>query len=223
MSQTKATPTPSMPAAETMLLREAYEAAGVILEYGSGGSTRLASRMPDKYILSIESDVVWARQLRQQIAQEGPLSPVTVYHVDIGPTGAWGRPCDESHWRSYHRYPNAIWDEPFFRHPDVVLIDGRFRLACLMSVILHTTRPVRVLFDDYADRPKYHRAERILRPERMVGRMAEFLVRPGVARSRDIGYMIAQFFDTTIHTGGKISYDIPAGERLALLSGSLEK
>jgi hypothetical protein len=83
--------------------------------------------------------------------------------------------------------------------PDLVLIDGRFRVACLMTVLLRIQRPVRVLFDDYADRPKYQRAEALVRPRRMIGRMAEFEVDPGMIRPRDIGFVIGRYFEVTVH------------------------
>ncbi|MFZ1345174.1 hypothetical protein [Thiothrix eikelboomii] len=193
------TQNPSMPETEAAHLTKAYQGARVILEYGSGGSTRIAAQMPGKYVMSVESDRDWARSLRREIAAAVPLSPVIVHHVDIGATAAWGRVVDESGWRHYHRYPNGIWDEPFFRHPDVVLIDGRFRVACLMTVLLRIQRPVRVLFDDYADRPKYQRSEALVRPRRMIGRMAEFEIDPGMIRPRDIGFVIGRYFEVTVH------------------------
>lgn len=200
-----------MPEAEAAYLLDAYERAQVILEYGSGASTMLASQLPGKLILSVESDRHWARKLRREIDEMGPTSSVIVYHVDIGPTGPWGRPVDESGWKRYHRYPNAIWDEPFFRHPDVVLIDGRFRPACLITTMLHATRPVTVLFDDYTNRPRYGLVERILPPVRLIGRMAEFQIQPGRLRSQDIGFAISLFFDVVVHGHGTAAYQLPVG------------
>lgn len=214
---------PSMPEAETACLTEAYTNARVILEYGSGGSTRLGSQMPGKYILSVESDRDWARNLRREIAASKPRSPVTIYHADIGVTADWGRVVDERGWRQYHRYPNSIWDEPFFRHPDVILIDGRFRVACLMTAVLRIERPVLVLFDDYEDRTKYQLAEAVVRPQRLVGRMAEFRLEPGMAKGRDIGFMISQYFHVTVHRQVQKGYELTP-EEIALLDRiALEK
>ena len=216
-------PNPTMPDAETAHLKEAYQSAQVILEYGSGGSTRIAAQMSGKYVLSVESDRNWARNLRREIAASFPLSPVIVYHVDIGATADWGRVVDDSCWRQYHRYPNGIWGESFFRHPDVVLIDGRFRVACLMATLLRIQRPVRVLFDDYADRPKYQRAEAIVRPRRLIGRMAEFEVDPGMIKSRDMGFVISCFFEVSIHTPAqKTNYDLTPQDRAELNRIALE-
>lgn len=215
---------PSMPEAETAYLTESYKNARVILEYGSGGSTRLGSQMAGKYILSVESDREWARNLRREIAASEPKSPTTVYHADIGVTADWGRVVDERGWRQYHRYPNAIWDEPFFRHPDVILIDGRFRVACLMTAVLRIERPVLVLFDDYRDRPKYQCAEAVVRPLRLVGRMAEFHLEPGMAKTRDIGFIISRYFEVTVHgQGDRKGYELTPQEMAVLNRIALEK
>jgi len=198
-----------MPKAETAHLADAYRRAQVILEYGSGESTKLASRMSDKLVLSVESDPQWARNLRREIEETQAVSSVVIYDVDIGITGPWGRPLDESGWKRYHHYPNAIWDEDFFRHPDVVLIDGRFRPACLIATMLHVTRPTTVLFDDYTTRPRYGLIEKIIRPSRIIGRMAEFNVKPGQLFPKDVGFAISLFFDVTVHGQGSAAYQLP--------------
>lgn len=173
----------SFPADVADLVRTHYFQARTILEYGSGGSTILAASMPGKYVMAVESDRTWALDLQMQIDRAALPSAVLVWHVDIGTTGRWGRPTNDEAWQKYHHYPLSIWSEPFFRHPDVVLIDGRFRAACLVATALHISRPVTVLFDDYVDRPAYHVVERLSVPVRTVGRMAEFLLEPRPAET----------------------------------------
>ena len=200
--------TPFMPEAEVEHFTQAYTEAKVILEYGSGGSTEVAARMPGKYIMSVESDRAWARALRGKLTGPEILSRPVVYHVDIGPTGPWGRPLSDSIWRNYHAYPNGVWDQSWFRHPDVVLIDGRFRTACLATILLRAERPVRVLFDDYGVRPLYHQVEALIKPSRMIGRMAEFLVEPNRVHQRDIGLLIGQFFQVSLHGMTEKEYQV---------------
>lgn len=192
-------PIPFMPEAELTHLKRVYSEAKVILEYGSGGSTELGARLAGKYILSVESDLKWARALRKRLCKPDILSPVVVHHVDVGPVGTWGRPLDDRAWRRFHAYPNEIWDQSWFRHPDVVLIDGRFRTACLATVLLRAERSVRVLFDDYGVRPLYHEVEEVIAPHAMVGRIAEFRVEPGSFSSKHIGLLIQQFFQGSIY------------------------
>ena len=168
----------TLPDAEATHLKNRYAEARVILEYGSGGSTVLGAHMPGKLLISVESDRDWALDLQEKIDRAALPSQAILYHADIGPTGAWGRPTDEKSWRLFHNYPTAIWAEPFFRHPDLILIDGRFRPACFVNACLRIRRPVTILFDDYLDRQKYHVVERLAQPVAMIGRMAEFRVTP---------------------------------------------
>jgi hypothetical protein len=168
----------SMPDAEADCLRQAYRGARTILEYGSGGSTVFAAEQRGKMVFSVESDREWALGLQQKIDDADLASETILYHVDIGATGRWGRPKDDRSWRHFHRYPTSIWAEPFFRMPDVILIDGRLRPACLVYSCLKADQPVTILFDDYATRPMYHVVEVLVKPECMVGRMAVFKISP---------------------------------------------
>lgn len=168
----------SFPEEEATVLERHYRAANVILEYGSGGSTVLASRMPGKLVFSVESDRRWALDLQCRIDMAALPSPAILYPVNIGLTAEWGRPVNENGWRCYHRYPTAVWAEPWFRHPDLILIDGRLRPACFVAACLRIKRPVTLLFDDYRDRKSYHVVEELVKPKRLVGRMAEFRLEP---------------------------------------------
>jgi len=171
----------TLPAAEAAHLRAAYAGAEVILEYGSGGSTVVAAEMPGKTVISVESDKDWAQMMRDWFVQSPPADGTTVNVIwsDIGPTKAWGFPSDQSGWTRYAQYPLAVWDLETFRQPDVVLVDGRFRVGCAMATALRTTRPVTLLFDDYVPRKQYHRIEQFIgAPRRVIGRMAEFEVVP---------------------------------------------
>ncbi len=173
-------PEVTMPEVEAAHIARAYAEASVILEYGSGGSTVLASEMPDKTVFSVESDEKWAEMMRGWFAQSPAAAgtQIRVIWSDIGPTREWGYPETDSAWQGYARYPLAVWDMPDFRQPDVVLVDGRFRTGCAMATAFRTTRPVRLLVDDYKRRKGYHRIEEFLGAPRLIGRMAEFEVMP---------------------------------------------
>lgn len=199
---TEVWPELSFPSEEMHLVRRVYDSARIILEYGSGGSTILASEQPGKLVFSVESDHAWAIRLQHEIDLRNLPSPALVYHVDIGPTGNWGRPLGSEAWTRFYQYPLAIWDEPFFRQPDVVLVDGRFRAACLMAILLRTQKPVTVLFDDYAERPAYHSVGAFLKPTKIVGRMAVFDVQPRPFDPSETGAIMDHFFRATYHGNG---------------------
>lgn len=170
----------TMPEAEGAALRAAYQAAEVILEYGSGGSTVMASEMPGKLVFAVESDAAWARMMEGWLAHAGPApgTSVEVIWADIGKTKEWGYPATDEGWQRYAHYPLAVWDRPGFRQPDVVLVDGRFRTGCAMAAALRSKRPVTVLVDDYPRRKQYHRIEKFIGTPELTGRLARFEVTP---------------------------------------------
>ena len=174
-------------------VRDCYAAAAVVLEYGSGGSTVMAAEMPGKRVFSVESDAIWAANLQAYLDQQGIAAGVSLHAVDIGPTGDWGTPTDESGWRRYHHYPLTVWDRADFQHPDVVLVDGRFRLACMATVLTRITRPVVMLVDDYVARPAYHRFETLQKPSRLAGRMARFELLPQALPGAALSWVVDAF------------------------------
>lgn len=193
---------------EVAFLTEMYQKPKVILEYGSGGSTRIAASMPDKLIFSVESDLLWALELQAELdTAADTLSPVVLYPVDIGPVGAWGRPLNGEHWRTFQRYPCSIWDEPYFRHPDLILIDGRMRNACFINAMLRIEKPVTVLFDDYGVRKLYQHVDRLIKPKQVVGTLAHFELTPDSLRKQDMSFAIQQFFWCSIDGGTEAFYD----------------
>jgi hypothetical protein len=187
-------PVVTLPDAEKKFLADRYAEAETILEYGSGGSTVLASRMNNKKVFSVESDLNWAKSLRSALSIRFPECKSThVHHVDIGATKAWGYPVDDSQWKNYHNYALDIWDQSFFEHPDLILIDGRFRLGCFAAALLKVKKPTTVLFDDYFDRPEYHAAEKYCAVSEKAGRMAEFNVKPATWSNDQLTELISWF------------------------------
>ena len=160
---------------EADLLRRFYAESRAIVEYGSGGSTVLAATL-GKPVVSVESDKAWADRMAETLAAHACAS---VHYADIGPTRAWGFPDGAGAAARFHAYALSVWDRPDLVSPDLVLIDGRFRAACLVATMLRATQPITVLFDDYQKRGYYHRVEQFATLEQLVGRMAVFTVTPG--------------------------------------------
>jgi hypothetical protein len=83
-----------MSEAAAELSRQHYEEADMILEYGSGGSTVMASEMEGKHITSVESNKAWWEMIMEWIetnpASKG--STVDMLYSDRGPTREWGIP-----------------------------------------------------------------------------------------------------------------------------------
>jgi hypothetical protein len=148
------------------------------LEYGTGGSTVKAVKLGIPVILAVESDAIWLEAVRNKIDKLISGSRYQLMHVDIGPTGAGGYPVSEADWKNYWRYPLEVWESCWSKNlvPDLVLVDGRFRVACFLASILFGQAGCRILVDDYFDRPYYTQVERFTLPVRRIDRAAEFIV-----------------------------------------------
>lgn len=167
---------PELPPAALEALELRLRLAKVFLEYGAGGSTALASRLGVETIVSVESSPVWVERVRA--ALEKPTSAVHLLHADIGKTGDWGRPVDRTAVERWHFYPEIGWRRlrEMGLSPDVVLIDGRFRVACFCVSLLSSKPGTVLLFDDYVDRKQYHVVEEFCPRTSLHDRMAEFRV-----------------------------------------------
>lgn len=170
----------TLPKAEEAAVRKQYGNAECILEYGSGGSSFVALEVGCATLFSVESDPNWAESIDQSLRHFYPDAFFRVHFVNTGPVGAWSRPIDSSGHQLYPKYAASVWDRQDFVQPDVVLIDGRFRLSCFWTVVMRTERRVTILFDDYLERPEYQWIEEFLPRTALHGRMAEFRVAPGL-------------------------------------------
>lgn len=173
------------------VLTEHLKRSTTYLEYGSGGSTILAAQLGVPQILSVESDYDWANQVQVQLHLLRPqVSTTLLLQVNIGPVGAWGYPVSTSHIASWPQYYTKVWQKgvtvDHLARPELVLIDGRFRIPCLLYSMLHATAGTTILFDDYTDaRYDIQRSviedfpvwpPDLLKPLGIHGRMAEFKV-----------------------------------------------
>lgn len=183
----------TLPEAETAAVTAAYGQSGVILEYGSGGSTVLGAEMAGKVLFSVESDADWLAMMRSWFDANPPKARLVLHHGDVGPTKEWGAPKDNVAFRQWPAYPIGVWDRPDFLHPDLVLIDGRFRAACFLTTLFRITRPVTVLWDDYTLRPGYHLMESFCPPVRTIGRMAEFHLTPTAIPAEKLGLILSTY------------------------------
>ena len=191
--KTPTKPDMSFPDAEKAWVKEHYQDARVILEYGSGGSTVFGGEMLGSRIFSVESDANWLANLSAWFEENPPLADVRLHHADIGPTKEWGNPRSDTAWRKFPDYPIGVWDRDDFEQPDLVLIDGRFRAACFVTAMFRSTKPITVLFDDYVNRSKYHIVEDYVKPYETRGRMARFEVHPLSFPVADLGKIVKLF------------------------------
>ena len=170
---------PSLFAGDDALFVERAARARVYGEYGCGASTIWVATNSSALIQSVDTSAERIDHVRRSTVDAA--RPPRLTHVDLGPLGKWGRPLDYAARQRIPSYLEAPWQgEP----PDLVLIDGRFRVACFLHSLLVAAPGTGLLFDDYANRAHYHLVEEFCPPLERCGRQALFEVPASLPRER---------------------------------------
>jgi hypothetical protein len=142
---------PWMTDGEKRLFAKYLDSANNYFEFGSGGSTVWAAARPNiQTITSIESDSKYCKIVQDAAPR------ANVQWVYIGHVKDCGNPSDRSQIERWHNYYDSYADRQV--EPDLVLIDGRFRVACALTVFFHsnTNEKQIVMIHDFRVRPYYH-------------------------------------------------------------------
>jgi hypothetical protein len=131
--------------------------SNIYFEYGSGGSTYQASiRDNIKLIYSVESDLNWYNKLNQLLVDKNKVN--LIYNDMCAEPNNWGRPGKNSTSDQLKNYSNQFLFLPKYvqKKINLILIDGRFRVACCMKLINLISNNCFIAFDDFLNRPQYH-------------------------------------------------------------------
>ena len=165
---------PYMPKAETDLFIKYLNKTtdGRFYEFGSGGSTYLACTLNGiSTIWSMESDTSFFNtMMKEPVIQEAIHKGKLKYLLtDVGSYNNWGNPALgtlKSQWSPYFSHIDNL-----SQTPTILLIDGRFRVACALNAWLAVDTHTLVLFDDFTNRPHYHTVLKYFTIVETVGRM----------------------------------------------------
>jgi len=118
-------------------------------EFGSGGSTVYVSKQKNiKSITSVESCRVWHDKVKKIITHYN----ITYIFINMNTLpDTWGYPGPYSARDSWISYSSSL-KKSF----DLILIDGRFRVACALKCFSIICSDTILLFDDFLNRPEYH-------------------------------------------------------------------
>lgn len=153
---------PMMSESEVELLKRHYASSRVILEFGCGGSTKIAADTDAYKIYAVESDSNWIEKCSEipEIKIRLNNNSLKFFHAFIGETISYGRPANKDGLAQWPAYSCGIWSMMGTDIPDVVLIDGRFRMSCLLQSLLRCPSETRLLVHDFWSRPAYRDALR---------------------------------------------------------------
>lgn len=161
---------------EVVALFEALDPSTRYFEWGAGGSTKLAAMSGAEMVISVESKARWIENVMANRRIKDALSAgrFRLHHADIGPTRKWGypvQPVTRDQAAGYHSRP---WFDELALAPDArwfVLVDGRFRTACALNVVLSGVPGVMVI-DDYVMRDEYAELVSVIGEPELVSRSA---------------------------------------------------
>ena len=139
------------------LFRKYINKANYYLEYGSGTSTyqaRLKSNI--KKIISVENDIEWFNKINDLMLNN--LNFIYFYIDTNTKPNSWGNPdinSDKNNWISYSDCINKL-NPDIISKIDLVLIDGRFRVACCLKLYNKINDECYILFNNFLERINYH-------------------------------------------------------------------
>lgn len=128
------------------------------LEFGSGGSTIRVLLRSQATIYSVESSIDWIREMSKYVLiKYWNKKRLFFYHVNIGETKGWGFPAGDGSKELFPDYSSSIFETIDPQKIDTVLVDGRFRVACVLSTILHlfSNENLTIMVHDFWIREKY--------------------------------------------------------------------
>jgi hypothetical protein len=140
-------------------------------EYGCGTSTIYVALNSDATILSVDTSQDWINSVSNKLSGRGEIK---LHYANVGVVGEWGTPINYKNYSNFNEYTDWIWKQDL--SPDIVLIDGRFRVCCFLTSLLFAKEGTKLIFDDYTNREYYHIVEMFIQPSITSGRQALFIV-----------------------------------------------
>ena len=148
---------PELRANDVKMFYRYLDNSTVYFEYGSGGSTYQANLKPNiQKIYTVESDKTWMDKLNSVITNN---SKITYIYNEMGTKPhTWGYPsgrCLKTDLINYSEHMRNLSIEERSKI-DLVMIDGRFRVACCLKCFDIINDECYIIFDDFLNRKNYH-------------------------------------------------------------------
>lgn len=159
---------------ESELFENSLKTSTVYGEYGVGDSTVFALNNSKVKIYAVDTSTQWIENVKNRVAKSQNIENLNLNYIDLGNLSNWGHPISYSNREKFVNYRESIWT--YELKPDLVLIDGRFRVACFLTCLKYGNKGTKIIFDDYLEREKYHIVEIFLKPKKIVGRQALFKI-----------------------------------------------
>ena len=152
------------------LFKKYLKKCNIYFEYGVGDSTIWALENSSCKIISVDTDKKWINKVDTSKNNKR----IDINWVNLGEIENWGRPKTYEYRKQFIEYISKVWN--FNLKADVILVDGRFRVACFLYSLINAKEGSIIIFDDYMNRPHYHVVEEVLEIYKKCGRQVIFRV-----------------------------------------------
>jgi hypothetical protein len=141
------------------------------LEFGAGGTTRVACEYGVQDVISIDTDLAHCERLIEHRRLRPFLDTrrLQLHHVDLGSVGDLGYPLEPPGEGQIDEYLSRT---ALAAGRQLVLVDGRYRVACCAALYEHVTETTVILLRDYFSRPSYEAVATLYEVTRRVDGMA---------------------------------------------------
>ena len=155
------------------LFKEEIKGVNIYGEYGCGKSTCWVLKNTSSRVISVDTSLDWINLVKKK--NQGNQHRLDIYHADFSEIGKWGRPKTYEKIDNFAEYTDIIWLK---QKPQLILIDGRFRVCCFLTTLKLADEGTKIIFDDYTNRSHYHFVEKYAKRLKMDGRQCLFVVPP---------------------------------------------
>ncbi len=186
---------PAMTHNEVQVLESFLRVSNRYLEFGSGGSTFLATKFVREAVTSVDSSQKWLDDVKEACIAADHTTVPTLIFENIGDIGEWGFPKDEEFRDSWPNYYNNVWKTAGKSDVDLYLVDGRFRVACFMSVLQHCLPTSIIMIHDFESREYYHCVKSVARQIASADDLAIFMPDNSVSASEIEAILARHAFD----------------------------
>ena len=84
----------------------------------------------------------------------------------------------------FPKYSSEIFEKIDKNSIDLVFIDGRFRVACVLQTIMNCSKHTKILIHDYTQRQFYHLIEEFLEVVEIVDTLAIFQIKDNIDKQK---------------------------------------
>jgi len=156
------------------LFKELINNIEIYFEYGYAKSTEYFYKYTSASIFAVDTSHDWVNKMNA-LKAEGNPERLNLNWVDVGNVADWGNPTSFEKRQNFKKYAELFWLLSQ-NSPNLVLIDGRFRVCCFLTSVKFAPVGTKIIFDDYTNRPFYHVVQEFCPKLDTCGRQALFEV-----------------------------------------------